>query len=257
MRLKITFLKPEGKIKFPLHYNHLIQGFIYRSLEEIDPSFSEVIHAEGFKVSRGKGLKKFKLFSFSRIIPSSSPKREGDYILFPRTVFLIVCSPVPRILESFAQGIVRPDKVRIGDERLIVKEITIETLKESIQGPILVRTLSPITLRETVRDESGKRKSIFLSPFSKEFGEYISRNLRDKWIALTGEDPSDKTFKITLKSGAKFKKRVVKYKDTIVEAWDGQFILEGSPELLRLALYSGLGERNSQGFGCIEVVKRG
>ena len=257
MRLKITFLKPEGEMRFPVHYNHLVQGFIYRYLERIDPELSEVVHAEGFKVIRGKGLKKFKLFTFSRFIPPSSPRIEGDYILFPKTVFLMVCSPIARILEAFARGIVKPERVRIGDERLIVKEITIETLKEPIEGPLHVRTISPITIRETVRGEDGKRRSVFLAPFSKEFKERIERNLKDKWTALTGEELNGKVFDIKLKDGAHFKKRVLKYKGTVVEAWDGEFVIDGRPELLRLALYSGLGERNSQGFGCIEVVRRG
>jgi CRISPR-associated endoribonuclease Cas6 len=49
-------------------------------------------------------------------------------------------------------------------------------------------------------------------------------------------------------------KRLERYKGTWIEGWTGRFLLEGPPELLRLALEAGLGAKNSQGFGYVEEV---
>ena len=255
MRIKLTLIKPDGNIRLPVHYNHIVQAFIYRYMGKVAPELTELLHSEGFKVQKGRGVKRFKFFTFSRIIPSGDVRREGGYLVFPRTVFLVVCSPLSRILEAFARGVVKPDRVTIGEERLIVKEVSVETLKEPLNGPIHIRTLSPITVRDTLR-EGGRRYSLFLSPFSKDFSDRLKENLRDKWLALTGEELTSSDFRLQLVDGATYRKRVVRYKEQIVEAWDGEFLLDGSSELLQMALYSGLGERNSQGFGCVEPVRK-
>ncbi len=267
MRVKIAFLKSDGNISLPLHYNYYVQAFIYRYMESVEPFLSSVLHREGFRVERGSGEKRFKLFTFSRIIGAKPPRKEGDRLIFPtKMVFLVVCSPVIDILEAFVRGLLRPAKIRIADEELVVKEVAVETLKEPLSGPLTVRTLSPITVRETVVDGEGKRRSIFLSPFSKEFAERIRANLVDKWRAFQNiksmsdcEDDvnvENLSFDIAPEDGGRYKKKVLRYKDNFVEAWDGIFRIDGSRELLRMALYAGIGERNSQGFGCLEIVKR-
>jgi len=40
----------------------------------------------------------------------------------------------------------------------------------------------------------------------------------------------------------------------IIKAWQGHFLLEGSPELIQFGLDAGLGNRNAQGFGMVELV---
>ena len=256
MRLTINLIKPEGPIKLPIHHNYYLQSFIYRYMRDVAPELSDSLHSEGFKVNVGKGIKRFKLFTFSRLNPRRAPKRQGGFFIYPSSVELIVCSPLTKVLEAFARGIVKVDRVRVADETLIVREVRVKTLKEEVSGPLLVRTLSPITVRETVVDETGKRRSIFLAPFSHEFFARLERNIKDKWEALTGAKADEMSFSVRLADGVGFRKSLLKYKNTVVEAWDGMFVVDGDPNLLRLALYAGLGERNSQGFGCIEVVKR-
>ncbi len=52
----------------------------------------------------------------------------------------------------------------------------------------------------------------------------------------------------------KYKKKVV-YRKTLIEAWEGYYRIKGSKEILKLALEAGLGAKNPQGFGMVEVVK--
>lgn len=51
-------------------------------------------------------------------------------------------------------------------------------------------------------------------------------------------------------------RRLEQYKGTWIEAWAGRFRLEGPEPLLWLALHAGLGAKNSQGFGYVDVEQR-
>ena len=44
------------------------------------------------------------------------------------------------------------------------------------------------------------------------------------------------------------------YKTTRITGWHGRFRLSGSPEMLDLLFHSGLGAKNSQGFGMFAPV---
>jgi CRISPR-associated endoribonuclease Cas6 len=48
----------------------------------------------------------------------------------------------------------------------------------------------------------------------------------------------------------------VKYKDFTQIAWDFSFELQTDPELISIAYDWGLGSKNAQGFGMIEIVER-
>ncbi len=47
------------------------------------------------------------------------------------------------------------------------------------------------------------------------------------------------------------KMAIIKYKGTVIKAWDAHLLLTGEPEILKLALGAGLGAKNSQGFGMV------
>lgn len=48
---------------------------------------------------------------------------------------------------------------------------------------------------------------------------------------------------------------MILYKGTVIKAWEGTFRLLGPQELVELAYDTGLGAKNSQGFGCFELLK--
>jgi len=51
------------------------------------------------------------------------------------------------------------------------------------------------------------------------------------------------------------RRNIVKYKDFYVKGYTCRLELEGPRELLQLALDAGIGSKNSQGFGCVELVE--
>ena len=58
MRLEIE-LGFDDKLVLPIHYNNIVQGFIYNNIE--DEIFKTFLHEEGFQY----GKRSFKLFTFS------------------------------------------------------------------------------------------------------------------------------------------------------------------------------------------------
>ena len=59
MHITMQF-KPEGEFVLPLHYNHIIQGMIYKA---INTQLAIFLHNKGFQ-NKGRS---FKLFTFSRL----------------------------------------------------------------------------------------------------------------------------------------------------------------------------------------------
>jgi len=53
---------------------------------------------------------------------------------------------------------------------------------------------------------------------------------------------------------SKTKLSVVKYKDFVIKGYSGKFIMKGPVPLLQMGIGTGLGSKNSQGFGCVEVI---
>jgi len=80
----------------------------------------------------------------------------------------------------------------------------------------------------------------------------IVENLNKKYRTLKGEDAtflgSVKPFKVSSHN-----QRIIIYEGTVIKCWDGAYELSLPPELFSLAFEAGLGAKNSQGFGCVEV----
>jgi CRISPR-associated endoribonuclease Cas6 len=50
-------------------------------------------------------------------------------------------------------------------------------------------------------------------------------------------------------------RKLIYYKGFVVQAWTGQYELKLPPGYLELAYDAGLGGKNSQGFGMVEVMR--
>jgi CRISPR-associated endoribonuclease Cas6 len=48
--------------------------------------------------------------------------------------------------------------------------------------------------------------------------------------------------------------RILKYRETVIKAWTGIYELDLPEPFFLLAYESGLGSKNSQGFGMVEAV---
>jgi CRISPR-associated endoribonuclease Cas6 len=248
MRLKIKFNHPEKNfITLPCHYNEIIQGFIYRNL---DRWLSEKIHEQGFKDPETE--RKLKFFTFSRLIPDEKIYVKDGKINLYGNLKLIVSSPIQDFIQSFAMNLMKAGTLRLGKEDLILSSVEVEGLPQ-YQEKIYVRTLSPITVYSTLEGADGKKKTYYYSPFEKEFEDLMIKNLQRKlrtWAGSTIFSGSIKAYKVNSKD-----QKIVIYKETVIKGWDGVFELNLPRELFNMAFETGLGAKNSLGFGCIEVWK--
>ena len=102
IRLKINLEPFNEVILLPLHYNSILQGFIYRNLSR---SLADSLHDEGARFEK----RHFKLFTFSKLFGRFHLR--GKEIAFRGPVSFWVASPLVKVLESFASHVVKKEKI--------------------------------------------------------------------------------------------------------------------------------------------------
>jgi CRISPR-associated endoribonuclease Cas6 len=249
VRLKIKFRPEKPFFVLSCHYNGLIQALIYRHL---DNWLAKSIHDKGFKDPITK--RHLKLFTFSRLIPENRPKVEKEHIEFKGPINLIVSSPSHEFIESFASNLLRDGRLYLAGEALELISVEVEPVP-SYREKVIVKTLSPITVYSTLQTSDGRKKTYYYNPFETDFEELIIKNLQRKARTWFGKeifgDSIIKPYKVSTRN-----ERIIIYKDTVIKAWDGLYELQLPPELFQMAFDAGLGAKNSQGFGCVEVWEK-
>ena len=234
-------LQLSGSLSLPLNYRHYIQSMIYDALRD-DPDFSATVHDVGEEAEK----RRFKLFTFGQL--------EGSYrvadrrILFRSGASLEIRSIHEELLLRLFRRFTPGTALRLGSVTVTVAHAALTN--NIISGDaVTVRTCSPIVAYITQSDGYTR----FFSPEEPEFYNLVTANARRKWSIHHGEE-ADFTFSISPAEGSRFRKQVTTYKSTRITAWDGQFLLRGSPEMLNLLYHTGLGTKSSQGFGMFVVL---
>jgi len=239
MQLKLTI--KGNRIRLPIASAHTIQGFIYHALCQ-DETFSGRLHEVGYAA----GSRKFKLFTFGEL--RGRYEIEGKEIIYPETVFLEIRSTDAYMLQLLYTHFIRHPKKRLGKNEI---EIAHAALEDTIvfSDAITIKTASPIVVYQTMPDGH----TTYFSPEDAEFYDAVVENAKRKWASYTKSDivPS---FSVTPQKNARFVKRATKFKETLITAWHGEFCLEGTPQMLNFLYHTGLGSKNSQGFGMFDVL---
>ena len=241
MRLTLEF-NTQNDIILPLHYNYSIQSFLYH---HISPELGKFLHNQGFML----GKRKFKMFTFSRL--QGKYKITGDKIRFYPPVYLTISSPLDRFISELGNTLLKTDDLELVKNKVHVESMKVHPEPE-IKDEIKIKMLSPVVVYSTLITKDGKKKTYYYSTYEDEFADLIDKNLRKKYEALYGKKPRARKLKI--KIVGKPKEKILLYRGTIIKGWIGTFILNGNRKLLKLGYYSGIGSKNSQGFGMFEVV---
>ncbi len=242
MRLTIK-LNADEEIKVPSNYNHGVQGFLYRNLSL---SLGKFLHDEGLKF----GKRRFKMFTFSRIFGKYKRFKAGMW--FSPPISLVISSPIDSFIKDLGNSFISTKELELLGNKVYVEEIQIHSEPE-IKDEIRIKMLSPVVVYSTLKTGEGKKKTYYYSPYEEEFTELIDENLRKKYQALYKKKPRARKLKI--KRVGKPKEKVLLYRGTVIKGWTGMFILDGNRKLLKLAYDTGLGSKNSQGFGMFEIVE--
>ncbi len=235
-----------NNLRLPIHYNHILQGFIYKNI--FDDNFREFLHEKGFQLEG----KTFKLFTFSQLYGKYFYDREKREITFTDQVELTVSSIIDDFNQEFLKTLIYNKNLKLNNQPVEVTGILVKDNNLKTNGAI-IQTLSPITVYSTVH-VNGRKRTIYYFPEDSLFQKYVRDNLLKKATLIYGKSFKNSYFHIKPVEG-KISKNNLYFKQFIVKGTSGVFEICGDEELINTALNCGLGSKNSQGFGCIRLVK--
>ena len=253
MRIRIRLFSEKVPFELPVNYNHALTSLIYGVLASSSQDFSTFLHDEGFRIAH----KRFKLFTFSQLL---TPKRrmEGQRLIsLSERLELLISSPVSEFIEHLAQGLLSRGQIKIADREFSIERIEIvarpvfgEEMRFTCLSPLVVSTAE-------VRNE--KLFAQYLRHDDPRFSEAVAKNLWQKYQLVHGQKPRHErlTLEFDPQYIAKKQKgiyRLMDYNGTKIKAIMVPFKACGNPELIEIGYEAGFGEKNSMGFGMVEVV---
>jgi len=247
MRISIELASENKTIFLPFNYHEYLQAIIYNSLK---PEHAEKLHNEGFL----HGKRHFRLFTFSRLIGKRDRQRSQkttEGLVFIAPLRWQISSPIDWVLQEIVDQFLRSGRIAVGSQQLIVKSISVQQPPQW-DLPLRIRMLSPMTIYSTFTKPDGRKITHYYAPQEQDFSLLMSSNLCKKYQIIYKQS-IDESINI-MPLSARNRERIIKYKGTIIKAWDGLYQLDGNPELIRVAYECGLGAKNSQGFGMWEVI---
>ncbi len=250
MRIKLTLETRDRDITLPISYNYHVQSMIYNNISN---TLADKLHKKGFAFEK----RKFRMYVFSRIMGKYRVNKKDKKIIFKNPVSLIFSTPYNILTQSLAENIMKGDNVKIGSNELFINSIEVFKNK-TFDDTVKIKLLSPITVYSTLFKNDGKsKKTYYYTPYEEEFNDLIHDNIIKKYTAFNNKEPKNKKFRIEPVKVTQKRNHIVSfYKNTVIKGWTGIYSLTGSPELIGFSYDSGLGSKNSQGFGMWEVVNR-
>ena len=240
MQLSVS-IQLDEPLSLPINYNHIVQSIIYRALRVV-PEYADFLHTDGFILDK----RQYKMFQFSQLT--------GDYvirdkwIIFQSYVEFEIRSVEPMFLrilgESFwNNGITFGDKVY----RNLQMDLYDYTVEET---ELMIRMKSPVTVYSTDK-ESGK--TYYYNQLEETFYDKINETFYRKYEAYYGIPPASPIILSNGKSSCP-KRLVTRYQGSYITAWYGIYRLCGERKYLDFLYQTGLGSKNSQGFGMFEIL---
>ncbi len=261
MRFRLTLQRKKGSI-LPLNYQYPLSSWIYKRINAADSSFAQFLHDKGY-ITEGKH-RPFKFFTFSKLQIPKWEVYEDRLIIQSESVGLEISFLVENAAEKFITGVFQQQHAGIGDKKSQVDfEVgMIEARPVPVKEEMTLKTASHIVV--SAPDLSGnKMKAKFLSPEAPEYKNYFLQNLIRKYesyASYTGNSISSdwsKTMDWELLPG-RVKSRLETIKagtaaESRVRGFDYTFRIQAPSPLMRIGLLAGFGEKNSLGFGCVEI----
>lgn len=232
-------------LNLPLNYNQILQGFIYRNID--DGQFSTFLHNEGFQ----SGNKKFKLFTFSRLKGAAKVDSKQKVIRFNGKVTLEVSSILPTFIQNLGQSLLQTENLYLNNNKISIEKVAYSA-KSPEQTASEINMLSPITVYSTLQNPSGKKLTHYYNPDDQAFSMLIEKHLLSKYEAFY-KKPSQGYFKIKKRMVNRQDKIISSFKGFIINGWLGEYSVEASNDLFEFAYHVGLCPKASQGFGMFKL----
>lgn len=269
MRIRLTLQPKERECLFPINYQYPLSAAIYKILNTASPEYAVFLHRQGYLSPNGKPL---KLFTFSRLWCPNIQRFESSLIVknYTRCQLLISSPMLEDFIQNFVIGLFEQQEIQIGGPHSVGHFMItqVETLAEPEFKPTMnFSCLSPIVLT-TMHEHKGRLTPYYLRPDDARLSQAIRHNLRQKFETIYHRSPEadqihfsiDETY-ARRKGGYDKLSKLITIKEgdeaqaTKVKCFMTPFSLSGSLELISVAYECGIGDKNSLGFGMIEVVE--
>jgi len=256
MRFKITLIPDKRAFgdQIPLNYQYECSAVIYKILSKSDEGYSRWLHDNGFRLDG----KQFKLFTFSRLQIPLWKIQGANLQLLSDTIEWEISFLPERSTQEFIQGLFIEQTFELGNRDAKVK-FTVRNI-ELMPSPAFTETmqfecLSPMCLNYK-RDNGGYT---YLDPENPAATELIKLNLLNKFKAFTGEEFSPAIFPFEFKVLNKPKSALVTIKansleESKIRGFFCRFELTAPAELMKIMYESGIGGKNSLGFGMVRYA---
>jgi CRISPR-associated endoribonuclease Cas6 len=252
LRIKVELIA-ENNVILPRGYNAIIQGLIYSFFNDFQ---SRWLHDQGFSYEK----RTFRLFNFSSFLERAKYFQDSQIFKFPRKLSFYFSSPINYITEHFAVNFIKQNHIWVYDQKCMISSVNVYKNPEITNNNININAISPIEVHSTIQDENGKIKTIYHNAFEESFNNLVNQNLKKKWTAAIKQAcPHDISIKPLFKKDWKekiqyFRKKIgSEIQLIVIKGWQGKFNLQGHPDFLSFAYQTGLGSRNSSGFGMFEL----
>ena len=171
-------------------------------------------------------------------------------LILEKKYFFYLSSILDDFLLDISNSFIKKSSFELEDNILYLKSVEVIKLPNFNQKENIIYLLSPITVYNTIDN-----KTYFYSPNENKFYELIKQNLLKKYKAYYKDYNVDNfDFDIELlKFDNKRDKKVIVYKNNCIISYEGIYKISGDKEILKFAWNTGLGSKNSQGFGMFEV----
>lgn len=257
MRFKISLSRTGKQRMLPMDYQYYLSAWIYKVFSKADREFASFLHTSGYTA----GGKRFKLFNYSPI-DFGRPvlwKEKALFEIDSEQLSLYVSFHLAEAAGKFIIGLFNDQQLYVGDQfdglDLVVEHV------ERLPEPILTdtthyRAVSPVVI--SIKEESSKY-SRYLAPTDHHYDRLLWQNLSNKYNSIPGTVslPDPINFEFKLNSTPKSKLVTIKPHtpdQSRVRGFLFDFTLTCPVELQRFILATGIGEKNSTGFGWVEVI---
>ena len=254
MRILIT-LKALDDMLYDLEYYTKLQGFFYR-----------LFYAAGFvNVHNKKG---YKYFSFSNIfpVPADFKIKKGE---IKKIIFASPNSDYVKAIAEVLRELYLKQEIGIGFMRFAVEDIKV--YRAHLRDNMLIRTATPVIIRvpqslyDQINVDNAKLKPGFVywrPELGKDvFVRLVERNLNKKFCSYYGDCNNRIRFIDAYKLVkapvvVKFLVNGVKKINLTGSMWEFYYPkVSGRIKQLSFMLDAGIGERNSYGFGFLNILK--
>jgi len=245
MIIKLTLVNTrESVTELPVSYNHMVQSAIYNSLSG---DFAEFLHEQGYRLNNNN--RKFALFTFSKLYGKCEFIKNTKSLQFHNPVELYISSPLEPFISNILQTFLQKG-IRLGKEQLRIEQMQLDHTNVTSEK-IIVKTLSPITAYSTMIRPEGTKYTVYFHPGQVDFERLLLGNLEKKVRLIHGQDVQlDPTH---IQKIGKCYRKIITYKKTIIEAYEGIFALNGDQRMLQAALDCGIGPKSSAGLGMVTI----